>query len=76
MVESVAVLETELAVVPSAPEQAEEVARTEVTHRGYKNTRVSVTIIKRHQGQATEHIHSFDITNPSFEKEILSELIA
>ena len=35
-----------------------------------------MTILKRHQGQAAEHIHSFDITNPSFEKEILSELIA
>ena len=29
-------------------EQVEEVARTEVAHRGYKNTRVSVTILKRH----------------------------
>ena len=30
------------------PEQAEKVSRTEVVHRGYKNTRVSVTILKRH----------------------------
>ena len=36
--ESVAVPETELAVVPSAAEQAEEIARTEVAHRGYRNT--------------------------------------
>ena len=62
--------------MPSATEQAEEVARTEIVHRGYKNTRVSVTILKRHQGQEVEHLHSFDITNPTFEKEILSELIA
>ena len=37
---------------------------------------MSVTILKRHQDQAAEHIHSFDITDPTFEKEILSELIA
>ena len=33
-------------------------------------------ILKRHEGQEVEHIHSFDITDPTFEKEILSELIA
>ena len=35
-----------------------------------------MTILKRHQGQAAEHLHSFDISDPTFEKEILSELIA
>ena len=34
-----------------------------------------MTILKR-QGQSTEHILSFDVTDPTFEKEILSELIA
>ena len=51
-------------------------ARAEVAHRGYRNTWVSVTILRHHQGQEAEHINSFDITNPTFEKEILSELIA
>ena len=37
---------------------------------------MSVTILSHHQDQEAEHIHSFDITNPTFEKEILSELIA
>ena len=60
---------------PAIAEQAEEIARTEVAHRGYRNTRVSVTILKRHQSQAAGHIHSFDITDPTFEKEILTELI-
>ena len=32
--------------------------------------------MRHYQGQEAEHIHSFDITDPSFEKEILSELIA
>ena len=36
---------------------------------------MSVTILRRHQDQEAEHIHSFDITDPIFEKEILSELI-
>ena len=53
-----------------------EATQAEVTHRAYRNTQVSVTILRRHQGQETEHIHSFDITDPTFEKEILSELIA
>ena len=57
-------------------EQAEEVARVKVAHRGYRNTWVSVTILKCHQGQEAKHIHSFDITDPTFEKEIPSELIA
>ena len=35
-----------------------------------------MTILKRHQGQDAEQICSFDVTNPTFEKEILSELIA
>ena len=47
----------------------------EVTQCRYKNTRVSVTILKR-QGQSVEHILSFDVTDPIFEKEILSEHIA
>ena len=34
-----------------------------------------MTILKR-QGQSTEHILSFDVTDPIFEKEILLELIA
>ena len=33
-----------------------------------------MTISKR-QGQSTEHIHTFDVTDPIFKKEILSELI-
>ena len=37
---------------------------------------MSVTILRRHQDQEAEHIHCFDITDPTFEKEILSELIA
>ena len=49
-----------------------EAIRTEVTHRAYRNTRVSVTILKRHQSQDAEHICSFDVTDPTFEKEILS----
>ena len=52
-----------------------EATREEVTQCQYKNTRVSVTILKR-QGQSTEHVLSFDVTDPIFEKEILSELIA
>ena len=48
----------------------------DVTHRAYKNTRVSVTILRRHPDQEAEPVHSFDITDPTFEKEILSELIA
>ena len=35
-----------------------------------------MTILKHHQGQDAEQICSFDVTNPTFEKEILSELIA
>ena len=35
-----------------------------------------MTILRRHQDQEAEHVHSFDITDPTFEKEILSELIA
>ena len=38
--------------------------------------RVSVTILRHHQGQDAERIYSFDITDPTFTKEILSELIA
>ena len=53
-----------------------EAIRAEVAHRGYRNTQVSVTILKRHQGQEEEHICPFDVTDPTFEKEILSELIA
>ena len=34
-----------------------------------------MTILKR-QGQSTEHILSFDVIDPTFEKEIPSELIA
>ena len=49
-----------------------EATQAEVTHQGYRNTQVSVTILKRHEGQEAEHIHSFDITDPTFEKEILS----
>ena len=37
---------------------------------------MSVTILRCHQSQEVEHIHSFDITDPIFEKKILSELIA
>ena len=37
---------------------------------------MSVTILKRHQGQEAEHICSFDVTDLTFEKEILFELIA
>ena len=72
------------AVPAEAVRQAEETSQfmsleatqAEVTHQGYKNTRVSVTILKRHEGQEAEHIHSFNITDPTFEKEIFSELIA
>ena len=46
------------------------------THRAYKNTQVSVTILRHHHDQEAESVHSFDITDPIFEKEILSELIA
>ena len=53
-----------------------EATQAEVTDRAYRNTQVSVTILRRHQDQEAEHIHSFNITNPTFEKEILSELIA
>ena len=35
-----------------------------------------MTILRRHQGQEAEHIHSFDIIDPTFKKEILSKLIA
>ena len=35
-----------------------------------------MTILRRHQDQEAEHVHSFDITDPTFEKDILSELIA
>ena len=35
-----------------------------------------MTILRRHQDQEVEHVHSFDITDPIFEKEIFSELIA
>ena len=45
-------------------------------HRVYRNTRVSVTILRHRQGQEAEHIFSFDVTDPTFEKEILSKLIA
>ena len=70
-------------VMATTIEQAEELdqsvnletARAEVAHRAYRNTRVSVTILRCHQGQEAEHIHSFDITDPTFEKEIFSELI-
>ena len=31
---------------------------------------------KASQGQAAEHLHSFDILDPTFEKEILSEINA
>ena len=34
-----------------------------------------MTILRHHQDQEAEHIHSFDITDPAFEKEILSELV-
>ena len=37
---------------------------------------MSVTILRCHQDQEAEHVHSFDITDLTFEKEILSELIA
>ena len=35
-----------------------------------------MTILKRQQGQNAEHIYSFDVTDPTFKKEVLSELIA
>ena len=35
-----------------------------------------MTILRHHQDQEAERVHSFDITDPTFEKEILSELIA
>ena len=53
-----------------------EAVRAEVAHQGYRNTWVSVTILKHHQGREAEHICSFDVTDPTFEKEILSELVA
>ena len=69
-------VESAALVVAAVAEQAKETTRAEVAHQGYRNTRVSVTILKRHQAQEAEHIQSFDITDPTFEKEILSELIA
>ena len=39
-----------------------EATRVEAIHRAYRNTRVSMTILKRHQGQDAEHICSFDVT--------------
>ena len=52
-----------------------EATRVEATHCRYKNTRVSVTLLKHHQGHSSEHILSFDVTDHTFEKEILLELI-
>ena len=37
---------------------------------------MSVTVLKRRQRQSSKHIFSFDVIDPTFEKEILSELIA
>ena len=67
--------------VPEQTAQSGQSARpgatqADATHRAYKNTRVSVTILRHHQDQEVEPVHSFDITDPIFEKEILSELIA
>ena len=60
------------------PDQSAGPGATEasVTHRAHKNTRVSVTILRRHPDQEVEPVHSFDIIDPTFEEEILSELIA
>ena len=52
--EAIAQTTAQIAVESAAPavaavaEQVEEIARTEVTHRGYRNTRVSMTILKHH----------------------------
>ena len=35
-----------------------------------------MTILKRHRGQDAERIYSFDVTDRTFETEVLSELIA
>ena len=70
--------------VTAVSEQAEQpdqsagpgATQADITHRAYRNTRMSVTILRRHQDQEVEYVHSFDITDLTFEKEILSELIA
>ena len=69
---------TAVAVEAEGPGQSAdpEAIRAKVTHRAYRNMRVSVTILKRHQGLEEKHIYSFDVTDPTFEKEIFSELIA
>ena len=69
---------TTLAAEAEEPGQSAdpEAIRAEIAHRGYRNTRVSVTILRHHQGREAEHICSFDITDSTFEKEVLSELVA
>ena len=53
-----------------------EAIKAEAAHRTYRNSRVSKTILRHHQSQDVEHILSFDITDPTFEMEVLSKLIA
>lgn len=35
-----------------------------------------MTVMRHHEGQKSEHIISFDVKDPTFEREILSELLA
>ena len=70
-----AAAETAEAERPRQPTEPE-ATRAEPMQRAYRNTRVSVTKLKHHQDQDAEQICSFDVTNPTFEKVILSELVA
>ena len=65
-------------VVPEQPDQSmgPRATQADATHQAYRNTQVSVTILRCHQDQEAEHVHSFNITDPTIEKEILSELNA
>ena len=48
--ESTAVTALAVEVEGPSPSADPEAVRAEVAHQGYRNTRVSVTILKRHQG--------------------------